>query len=1031
MPNRSIPRGRFLLKPLGGSSVAEAARGICPLALLVLLLLPCSGLSAEKVDFSRQVQPVLARKCFACHGPDSATREADLRLDQREAALEHNAIVPGKPDQSELLRRIFSDDPDELMPPADSGQTLSDEEKATLRRWIAEGAEYRAHWAFVPPQKPPLPQTFRSSWCRTPIDAFILNRMQAAGLKPSPEADRFTLIRRLSLDLRGLTPSLEEVDAFLKDTRPDAYERLVDRFLASPHYGEKWARHWLDLARYSDTNGYEKDRQRSIWPYRDYVISALNADLPFDQFTIEQLAGDMLPGATERQRIATGFHRNSMINEEGGIDPLEYRFYAMVDRVATTGTVWLGLSTGCAQCHSHKYDPISQNDYYRLMALLNNADEPDLIVSQSEATRKRQQMEQQIARQMAKLAEQFPPDNGPGTLEQRRQRHLEEALADWVDSQRAELANWRVITPTALSSNLPLLTVEDDGAIFSSGDITKRDIHELTFSLDEIGHPITALRIEVLPDDRLPGRGPGRAYYEGRKGDFFLSEVTAETDDGPIAFVSGSHSYGKISIGSGTADAANVFDGDGDTGWSTAQGEGQAHRLVLNFSRPLSPQGELKLTLLFQRHFAASLGKYRIWVAQSENAISASPLDSSIQHILLQTPDTWSQQDRQTVQKEFLSRTPLLAEARKPIEALKKQMPAPVTTMVFLERPPENPRPTHRHHRGEYLSPKELVSPGVPAVFPPIPSSETPNRLSLARWLVSERNPLVARVTVNRAWRAFFGTGLVPTDGDYGTQSAQPTHPDLIDWMAVELVEREWSLKQLHRLIVTSAVYRQQSRGSSASWREDPANIWLSRGPRFRLQGEVFRDALLSASGLLAEKIGGASVYPPQPAAVTELAYGNVKWTPSPGQDRYRRSLYTFSKRTAPFAAYAVFDSPSGENCVARRSRSNTPLQALTVLNDEMFLEFARALAVTSCSGTAQDPSAIAVAMFRRLLTRPPSEQELQAILQFREKQLARLRSQEIDPRQIAGQKDAEAELAAWVMVARALMNLDEAVTKP
>ena len=993
----------------------------------------------EEVGFNRTIRPLLAAKCLACHGPDEEERQAELRLDVRQSALDSGALVPGEPDESELLRRILSDDPDEQMPPPDSGESLTGEQKDQLRRWIIQGAKYEQHWAFVPPKRPAVPTVSDSNWARNDIDRFILARLEAERLSPSKEADRYTLARRLYLDLIGLPPTPEQADAFVNSDSPNAYDELVDQLLKSQHYGERWARLWLDLARYSDTNGYEKDRPRTMWPYRDWVIKALNDDMPFDQFTIEQLAGDMLPGATMDQRVATGFHRNTMLNEEGGIDPLEYRFYAMVDRVATTGTIWMGLTTGCAQCHTHKYDPISHTDYFSLMGLLNNADEPDLLISDDAALRRRRELEAQIAELEASLATRFPATDGDDPVEFRRERNLDKHFGEWLDEQRAMAVEWSVLRPTDMKTNLPRLKMLDDGSILSSGDITKRDVFTLTFDLSALASPITALRLEALPDDRLPAGGPGRCYYEGRKGDFFLSEVDATIGENKVDIASASHSFGKISIGSGSAEAKNVLDGDGSTGWSTSGREGQPSQLVVNFAKPLEPSGPLSIELLFERHFAASLGRFRMSTTADEQA-HATETPVAIESLLVREAAAWTEQEAATVRSYFLSVTPLLADARKPIDELRSKLPEPFSAMVMLERPADNPRPTHRHHRGEYLSAREPVEPAIPEVFASLTTTLPKDRLEFARWLVSEANPLAARVTVNRAWRAFFGAGLTRTSGDFGTQSDPPTHPELLDWLAVEFVERGWSMKELHRLIVRSATYRQSSHVSKDLLARDPQNRLLARGPRYRVDAEMVRDMMLTASGRLSAKMLGPSVYPPQPASVTRLAYGNMKWNVSPGEDRNRRSLYTFSKRTAPFAAYTVFDGPTGENCVPRRNRSNTPLQALTLLNDEMYLELARAVAELRTSNvelpTSKEEKATSI--FRRLLTRPPSVVELAMLVEFQGDQQRRLETAELDAEAILAldQGDSKteskqlAERASWVMVARAIMNLDEAITK-
>jgi hypothetical protein len=771
------------------------------------------------------------------------------------------------------------------------------------------------------------------------------------------------------------------------------------------------------------------------------VINALNDDMPFDRFTIEQLAGDMLPNATESQRIATGFHRNTMLNEEGGIDPLEFRFYAMVDRVATTGTVWMGLTTGCAQCHSHKYDPLSHTDYYRLMALLNNADEPDLVVHDPKIGIQREATERKIAELKTALVDQFPPTDGDQPLADRRRQALEAKFVAWIETQSPTA--WTVLRPGRMETNLPKLEILPDGSIFSSGDITKRDLFTLSFPLVDLATPVTALRLEALPDDRLPAGGPGRAFYEGRKGDFFLSEVIATAADQPTEFTSGSHSFGKISIGSGNANAANVFDGDGSTGWATAGREGESHQLVLRFAKPVEPVGQLKIEMIFERHFAAGLGRFRISATSRSGDVSATALPVEVEALLAQGVASWTPAQRDQVRQYYVSVAPELAEARKKIDQLYRTLPEFPRSMVMQERAADNPRKTTRHHRGEYLDPREEVSGGLPELFVeldrdgdtkrPFPT----DRLSLARWLASNRNPLVARVAVNRAWRSFFGAGLMRTSDDFGTQSEPPTHPELLDWLACEFMEQGWSLKTLHRLIVTSATYRQDSRVSTELLDRDPLNRLLARGPRFRVDAETVRDIMLATSGLLSRKIGGRSVYPPQPAGVTALAYGNTKWSTSKGPDRFRRSLYTFSKRTAPFAAYTVFDGPTGETCTARRNRSNTPLQALTLLNDAMFLELARGLARQTLASPqpaglepAEQDAAHAVELLRRVITRPPSDDELEVLLQYFQTQRKRLAAGELDAAKIAGEKNASAETAAWVMTARAIVNLDEAITK-
>jgi hypothetical protein len=973
------------------------------------------GVDGGTVDFSRDIRPILSDRCFKCHGFDDKTRDADVGLHTFEAATRdlggYKAITPGDPDASEIIQRMLAEDSDEVMPPPKANKArLTEEEVALFKQWISEGAEYVQHWSFVPPERPqvpPMESKLPASKLAGPteIDAFVQRRLKAEGLAPSAEADRATLIRRVSLDLTGLPPTPQEVDAFVADTSADAYEKLVDRLLRSPQYGERWARPWLDLARYADTNGYEKDRPRSIWPYRDWVIRALNEDMPFDQFSIEQIAGDMLPNATLDQRIATGFHRNTMLNEEGGIDPLEFRFYAMVDRVATTGTVWMGLTTGCAQCHTHKYDPITHTDYFGMFAMLNNADEPEVTVPDPAIGKRRKEVQSKLDAEQEKLVAQVD----------------EPKFQAWWEAQKAARVEWKSLEPVSMESNLPKLTHEGDGVVFANGDFTKRDVFTLEFEFPKLDQPVTAFRLEALPDERLPKGGPGRAYYEGRSGDFFLSEMKVEVDGRELEFIKGSQSYGKISVGSGKAAAMNVVDGEGSTGWSTSGGEGRPHEIVLNLKEPLADGSKVHVELLFERHFVAALGKFRVSLTTKAGEVVASKAPEF-------DPVTATVAEAKA---RYVLAAPELAETRKRLEALRRSLPALPTTLVMQEWAPGDVRPTHRHHRGEYLKAEERVEPTVPVVFGGLKEGEPANRLTFAKWLVdAERNPLVARTFVNRTWNAFFGRGFVPTLADLGLQSELPSHPELLDWLSVTWVEEDgWSMKKLHKRIVMSATYRQSSVVTPSLLKKDPNNILLARGPRFRMEAEMIRDAALKIGGLLSPKIGGPSVYPPQPAGVSEAAYGSPKWNVSKGADRYRRSLYTFAKRTAPFAAYLTFDGPTGESCIAQRDRSNTPLQALTLMNDVMFGEAAKALA-RRVPREGRPPAAIASAMFRHVLNRNPTKAEVGDLAAYFEAQRQRLAEGELDPVAFGVGEKATPEDVAWTLVARALFNLDEFVTK-
>jgi hypothetical protein len=998
-------------------------------AALLFISFGCQVATAETVDFQREVRPILASKCYACHGPDDQKREADLRLDVAEA---NHAIAPGSRDDSELWARITSDDADLRMPPSESHEPLSKDQVETLGRWIDAGATYETHWAFELPTRSSAPALAPIAEANGRIDHWIQAKLQANGLKPSPQADAYALVRRLYLDLTGLPPTPEQADRFVEDRSPVAYERLVDELLASPDYAERWARPWLDLARYADTNGYEKDRPRTIWPYRDWVLKAIAADMPFDEFSIRQLAGDMLPNASNDDLVATGFHRNTMLNEEGGIDPLEFRFHAMTDRVATTGLVWMGLTTGCAQCHTHKYDPITHRDYYAMMAIMNNADEVEQEIDAGQLAERRRAIEAEIHGQEERwIDSHFAEKSAAATSDVQSESasdSIPAAYKAWRDSVAQAAADWHVVRPLRMESTSPNLALQDDGSILASGDATKRDVYRFEFDLrreglESLGH-VTAIRLEALPDESLPAKGPGMTYYEGRRGDFFLSELTVQVNGTPVKLRDASHSYGKNGLGSGSTDAANVIDGEGSTGWSTAEAEGTANRWVANFDKPLATDQPIEITLVFERHYAAPLGRLRFSLARRDDNAVAVSLPAELESFVSgkkRSPDAEQAPSfERELQRLFFQTAEAAREAYAPIAALRNQMPASVRTLVMRERT-QNGRETHRHHRGEYLQARETVEPGILEAFTQYTESLPTNRLEFAQWLVSDANPLVGRVTVDRAWREFFGRGIVHTAGDYGTQSEPPSHPELLDELALDLTQSGWSIKRLHREIVMSATYRQSShRHSSEHAREaanvDPENHLLAIGPRRRLEAERLRDTMLAASGLVTRQFGGPSVYPPQPQSVTALAYGASHWPTSQGGDRYRRSVYTYAKRTAPFAAFTVFDGPTGELCLPRRDVSNSPLQSLTLMNDEMYVEIASMAVqdVVRINGKLSDEE-MATALFRRFLTRKPEANEIEAILGF---------YRSMSP-------DAGSDEERWKWVARALMNLDEAITTP
>ena len=975
---------------------------------------------AEGPDFARDVRPILSNRCFKCHGPDEDHQEAGLRLDVREAALAEldsgtRAIVPGHPDDSELIARITSTDPDLVMPPPHTKVTLTEDEKRILAAWITAGAEYRPHWAFVKPELPGMPEAANDGWARNGIDRFVGARLRDEGLAPSPEADRATLCRRVYLDLVGLPPTPAELAAFLADESSDAYEKLVDRLLASPRYGERWARRWLDLARYADTNGYEKDRERSIWPYRDWVIGALNDDMPFDEFTIRQIAGDLLPDARPDDIIATGFHRNTMINEEGGIDPLEFRYLAMVDRVGTTGAAWLGLTTACAQCHTHKFDPLTHTDYFALMALLDNADEPEWTIPSEDRDRRVDDVRRRIEEAWAKLPSTWavPP----------------ERFAAWNAEESRLAVDWTVAKPTSVTSSLPHLVVRDDGSVLAGGDVAKSTVYEVV--LPPATTETRAIRLEVLPDESLPAHGPGMVWYEGDKGDFFLSELEVTASDRRIAVAKGTESYaGNPSSSRGASSAANTIDGEMSSGWGIDGQQGRPSAAVFVLAEPVPAGTPLTLTLRSERHYACPIGCFRVSVSSRGDA-EARGHTAAEEAALVKPADSRSAAERDLVQRRFLASAPELAEPVNEIRKLEDSLRDGTTTLVLRERPADSRRVTHRRHRGEFTQPKEEVRPASPAFLPPLPAEAPPDRLALAKWLVSPENPLTARVTVNRHWQAFFGRGIVKTLEDFGYQSDPPSHPDLLDWLAVTFVnDFDWSQKKLHRLIVTSATYRQASTVATDLAARDPANVLLARGPRVRLEAEVIRDSMLSAAGLLSTKTGGPGVRPPQPEGVTEVAYGNPKWKVSKGEDRHRRSIYTFQKRTAPFAMATTFDGPTGEACLVRREVSNSPLQALTLLNDPMFVEVARALGAATMQAGPDDATRLED-LGRRLLSRGFDADETAALAAYLAAQRRRLAAGELDAEKLTGEAGPDAvERAAWMLVARAAMNLDEAIVK-
>jgi hypothetical protein len=833
------------------------------------------------------------------------------------------------------------------------------------------------------------------------------------------------------------------VDAFLADASPDAHERVVERLLASPHYGERWARPWLDLARYADTNGYEKDRRRMAWKYRDWVIGALNADMPFRQFTIEQIAGDMLPSPTVEQQIATGFHRNTLLNQEGGIDVEEARWETLVDRVNTTASVWLGSTLACAQCHNHKFDPFSQRDYYRMLAFFNNADyrvagegpktmdkwiiEPDLEVPTAAQGAKRDALDAESARRQARLDTPTP--------------ELEAAQAAWERDRRAPPPAWTVLKPSrATAESGTTLTVTADGSVLASGERPDADTYTLVASTRLAG--ITAVRLEALadPPDGAVGRADGGTFVLSR---FALAVRPPQAKPRPVPLARAEADYMDSS-----RPLAGALDDDPATGWGVSPETDRSHVAVFQAREPVGgPEGSvLAVTLEHSGKQAQTLRHFRLSVTASPKPFGGIGLPEPLRAILATRDADRTLEQKKQLAEHYRSIAPTLEPDRRRLRALKKERSelAIPTAMTLRERSGFERPKTQLRIRGSFMSPGETVYAGVPASLPPLPDEAPTNRLGLALWLASDENPLTPRVTVNRAWEAFFGHGLVETSEDFGTQGEQPTHPELLDWLATEFLREGMRFKALHRLIVTSASYRQSSRATPALIEKDPYNRLLARGPRFRIEAEMVRDAALAASGLLSEKVGGPSVFPDQPDGVWDNPYSDDKWVTSEGEERYRRSLYTFVRRTAPYPMLTTFDAPSREFCTVRRVRTNTPLQSLTTLNDPAFFTAARALAGRVLREAGPTAGERADYAFRLCNARPPGADERARLLAFRGQQLERLGRDPEAARAIvgapapgagspAGDGGSPADLAeraAWTMVANVVLNLDETLTK-
>ncbi|TWT34556.1 DUF1553 domain-containing protein [Blastopirellula retiformator] len=999
------------------------------------------------VDFQRDIRPILSDNCFQCHGPDPLHREADLRLDTAEGA-HAAAIVPGEPDESELVARIVSGDADLAMPPHESGKSLSAEQIELLKRWIAAGGKYEAHWAFTPPTRPPVPQVKQAAAVCNPIDAFVFRGLEAEGLAPSAEADRSIWLRRLSLDLIGLPPSIAEVDAFVADKEPGAEQRQIERLLSSPHFGERWGRDWLDAARYADSDGYEKDLPRQNWFYRDWVVAALNRDLPYDQFVVQQIAGDLLPHPNQDQLVATGFLRNSMINEEGGADPEEFRMAAMFDRIDAVGKAVMGLTLQCAQCHTHKYDPLTQREYYGMFAFLNSTHDAIIPTFTPAEAEQIAAIQREIAEIETELKQSDPA--WPKRME------------DWEQAVAEKTVAWEVLTPGDLPFEGQKFRVLPDQSILSESFAPHSSAPQFTMRTTET-QMITALRLELLTHPQLPCHGPGRslrgtaaltefdifaapANNPGKRTKVKLVAATADVNPAeapqPDYLINIKTAGGDKRVTGGIEFA---IDGDSKTAWTTDNGPGrrnQPRKAVFVFEKPVGYEGGTILTVHpSMRHGGwNSNDKHNCIFGRSRYSITthgdpkADPLPQQVREILAIPAADRSEAEQQAVFSYFRTTVPEWAEQNARIEALWTSHPEGASQLVLEER--DKPRTTSLLNRGDFLSPVEEVKPGVPAFLHDMPAEAGQSRLAFAKWLVDRDAPTTARSIVNRIWQAYFGIGLVETSDDLGSQSTPPSHPELLDWLAVELMENDWSLKHIHRLIVSSYVYRQSSQVTPEKLQRDPYNRLLARGPRFRVPAEIVRDIGLTASGLLSDEIGGPPVYPPAPDFLFQppASYGPKTWNEDEGGDRYRRALYTFRFRSVPYPMLETFDAEPGNVSCVRRNRSNTPLQALSMLNEPISLEFATALAArTLQDGGDSDEDRLTFAM-RCCIARMPKGEEIALLKQMLDKQRARIAAGELKPDEILPGDKSEtenaAELAAWTLVARVALSLDETITK-
>ncbi len=1068
---------------------------------LVLSVSPAA--SGEKlVDFDRDIRPILATNCFACHGPDAKQRQANMHFDTRDGGAfddrgGYRVIVPGKSTESRMIQRLTAKDPAIRMPPPYADRRPTEAQIELIRRWIDEGAKWERHWSFIPPERPPVPQVKDRKWPRNPIDNFVMARLEPEGLKPSPEADKATLVRRVTFDLTGLPPTLAELDSFLKDKSPNAYEKRVDQLLESPHYGERMAMAWLDVARYADTHGYHIDSLREMWHWRDWVINAYNRNIPYDQFTLEQLAGDLLPNASLGQKIATGFNRNHMINFEGGAIPEEYQNEYVVDRVEATTTTWLGMTMGCARCHDHKFDPIKQKEFYQFYAFFNSIPEKGLDGTTGNAVPVLQLPSSEQAAEMDRLKKVIAAHEAAMP-----EKDVAAAEAAW---EKARLATLPVPSHEALEAHYEMEgSLIDSSGHYRHGRALRGDVTFDEGIIGKAGHFDGEVHVEfgdAPAFDRSPSAdgfslalwlngeglkeaavlqkidGPRRAGDRGyelllddsvlvrggehrRRGAHLIARLIHQWPDDAIEV----RTKERLTFGSWTH-VALVYDGGGKASGLQVYLDGKpaevdvvkdhltgpiANSSPLEIGNKLKAAPSLRLrsgTVSEVEPFKGSIDDFRIYRrALGADEVKQLAVYEPVRAILLTVEDKRTKRQREALREYFLTQeaSESLRKTYAELKSLRQERDnltqAIPTTMVMQEM--DKPRETHVLGRGDYRNPGDTVTPGVPAFLPPLAKDAPLTRLTLARWLVGPDNPLTARVAVNRYWQWYFGTGLVKTAEDFGTQGEPPSHPELLDWLATEFIRTGWNVKVMQRLIVTSATYRQASKVTPELYERDPENRLLARGPRFRLTAEEIRDNALAVSGLLDDKIGGPSVYPYQPKGLwEEMAFGEgfsgQSYTPSAGKALYRRSMYTLWKRTVPPPALTTFDAPDREKCTARRSRTNTPLQALVLLNDPTYVEAARALAERAMTEGGKDPVRRVDFAFRLATARAPRLNEREVLVQLARQELEQYRQDKAAAQKLLGVGDSKynsklnpSELAAWTTVASAILNLDETISK-